>query len=284
VTEGDGGVTATFTIVRSAPLLAGATTVAFGTADATATAPAGVTPTAPPSHDWTAGGPPAEQPAERRAVVAVADGDGIADLFAAEGATVVRRGRAGAPPSTGEILAAIRSCAADRVVVLPNDRNVVATANAAAAEARADGIRAGVVPTRSAVHALAALAVRDPQRRFEDDVIAMAEAAGACRYAEVTIASREALTVAGRCRPGDVLALVEGEVNLIGQDFEATCRQLLDRLLAAGGELVTLVVGVGAPAGLADALAGHAAQRWPFVEVQSYVGGQPHYPLLVGVE
>ena len=115
-------------------------------------------------------------------------------------------------------------------------------------------------------------------------MIAMAEAAGACRYAEVTVASREALTVAGRCEPGDILALVEGEVNLIGHDLAQTCRDLLDRLLSAGGELVTLIVGADGPDGLAETLSAHVAASWPFVEVQVYPGGQPHYPLLVGVE
>jgi dihydroxyacetone kinase-like predicted kinase len=170
------------------------------------------------------------------------------------------------------------------VVVLPNDRNGVAVARAAAGEARELGIRVGVVPTRSPVQGLAALAVRDPERRFEDDVIAMAEAAGACRYAEITHAGREALTVAGRCQPGDVLALVEGEVNLIGQDLPQTCQLLLDRLLAAGGELVTLVTGEGAPDGLGPLLRSYVGEHWPFVEVQCYEGGQPLYPLLVGVE
>jgi uncharacterized protein len=141
-----------------------------------------------------------------------------------------------------------------------------------------------VVPTRSPVQALAALAVRDPAREFDDDVIAMAEAAGACRYAEVCHASRDALTMAGPCRRGDVLALVEGEVHLIGTDLVATCRDLLDRLLGGGGELVTLVIGAEAPPGLAEALTAHAAARWPFVEVHAYPGGHPHYPLLVGVE
>jgi uncharacterized protein len=138
--------------------------------------------------------------------------------------------------------------------------------------------------TRSPVQALAALAVRDEQRRFADDVIEMAEAAGACRYAEVTVASRASLTVAGRCEPGDVLALIEGEVSLIGRDPVAVGRDLLDRLLAGGGELVTLLTGANAPAGLADALTAHLAAAWPFAEVQVYDGGQPHYPLLVGVE
>jgi hypothetical protein len=155
---------------------------------------------------------------------------------------------------------------------------------AAATEARAAGVRVGVVPTRSPVQAMAAIAVRSPDRRFEDDVIAMAEAAGACRCAAVTTAAREALTVAGRCRPGDVLALVEGEVNLIGGELVQTCLALLDRLLAGGGELVTLLLGADAPDGLAETLRRHLARRWPFVEVHTYSGGQPHYPLLVGVE
>ncbi|MEV0716740.1 DAK2 domain-containing protein [Asanoa sp. NPDC050611] len=211
-----------------------------------------------------------------RAVVVVAAGSGIAAVFEAEGATVVAGN-----PSTGELLAAITATGAAHVVVLPNDPNTQPVAAAAAREATA-AVR--VVPTRSPVQALAALAVRDPAREFDDDVIAMAEAAGACRYAEVCYASRDALTVAGPCRRGDVLALVEGEVHLIGTDLTDTCRDLLDRLLGGGGELVTLVIGAEAPAGLAEALTAHAAAHWPFVEVHAYPGGHPHYPLLVGVE
>ncbi|MEH1102453.1 DAK2 domain-containing protein [Micromonospora sp. CPCC 205561] len=214
-----------------------------------------------------------------RAAVVVAAGAGIAALFAGEGATVVPGN-----PSTGELLDAVRATAAARVVVLPNDPDTHAVASAAAREAHALGVRVSVVPTRSPVQALAALAVRDPGRRFEDDVIAMAEAAGACRYAEVCYARREALTVAGPCRPGDVLALVEGEVHLIGSDLTDTCAAVVDRMLGGGGELVTLLSGADAPDGLAEAVREHVGRRWPFVEVQAYQGGQPHYPLLVGVE
>jgi DAK2 domain fusion protein YloV len=211
-----------------------------------------------------------------RAVVVVAAGDGIAALFADEGAVVVA-----ANPSTRELLEAITATGAAHVVVLPNDPNTQPVAAAAAREATA-AVR--VVPTRSPVQALAALAVRDPAREFDDDVIEMAKAAGACRYAEVCYASRDALTVAGPCRRGDVLALVEGEVHLIGTDLAETCRELLDRLLGGGGELVTLLTGADAPPGLADGLREHAAAHWPFVEVHTYTGGHPHYPLLVGVE
>ena len=190
----------------------------------------------------------------------------------------------GGKPSTGELLDAIRGCGASQVVVLPNDPDTEAVAGAAAREAETAGLRVSIVPTRSPVQALAALAVRDPARRFDDDVIAMAEAAGACRYAEVCVAVRDALTMAGPCRAGDVLALVEGEVNLIGGDLVETCRALLDRMLGGGGELVTLLTGADAPRTLVDDVRGHLAVRWPFVEVQAYDGGQPLYPLLVGVE
>ena len=215
-----------------------------------------------------------------RAAVVVAAGEGLAALFAAEGATIVP----GSSPSTGELLAGIRASGAGQVALLPADRATQSVAGLAAEQARAEGVQVGVVPIRSSVQALAALAVRDPGRRFEDDIIAMAEAAGACRYAEVCEAAREAVTVAGLCRPGDILALVEGEVNLIGADLRQTCVDLVDRLLTGGGELITLLTGTGAPGDLGGLLSAHLARRWPFVEVQLFDGGQPRYPLLVGVE
>jgi dihydroxyacetone kinase-like predicted kinase len=215
----------------------------------------------------------------QRGLVVVAPGPGLADIFAAEGAVVVD-----GTPSIRDVLAAVRATGAGRVVVFPNNGSVLAVAQAAAEEARSAGIRVGVVPTKSPVQAMAAIAVRDTSRRFHDDMIAMAEAAGACRYAEVTIATREALTVAGRCQAGDILGLVEGDVNVIGKDLTETCVTLLDRLLGGGGELVTLVLGAGAPGRLGDQLAVHLHQTWPFAEVRVYHGGQPLHPLLVGVE
>jgi dihydroxyacetone kinase-like predicted kinase len=130
---------------------------------------------------------------DQRGAVVVAAGDGLTALFEAEGAVVVDRN-----PSTAEMLAAVRGTGARSVVLLPNDANTHAVAVSAAREAETTGVRVSVVPTRSPVQALAALAVRDAQRTFADDVIAMAEAAGACRYGEVCTAQRDAFTVAGQ--------------------------------------------------------------------------------------
>jgi dihydroxyacetone kinase-like predicted kinase len=134
------------------------------------------------------------------------------------------------------------------------------------------------------VQGLAALAVFDATRSFADDVAAMAEAAGSTRWAEVTKAVREAMTMAGVCRPGDVLGLIEGDVVLIGDDVEAVAQELVDRMLAGGGELVTLISGQDAPQGLAERLSSYVEKSYPAAEAMTYDGGQPHYPILLGVE
>jgi len=218
-----------------------------------------------------------------RAVVAVAPGEGLGELFEAEGVRVVTGGPT-SHPSTAQVLDAIRGTAAAEVVLLPNHGDVAAVANAAAAQARHGGQDVAVVPTRSPVQGLAAVAVSDRERRFTDDVIAMAEAAAATRWAEVTVAVRDAMTSVGRCRAGDVLGLAEGDVVLIGPALPQLCCDLVDRLLLSGGEMVTLVVGSQAPAGLDDALTAHLKRAHPVVETVLYQGGQPHYPLLLGIE
>jgi DAK2 domain fusion protein YloV len=224
--------------------------------------------------------PPPAPVAGTRAVVAVVPSDGLAELFVGEGVRIV----AGRPSGVTEddILDEIIASTAHEVAVLPNDAGLVAIAGRAAVRAREAGRDVGVVPTRSPVQGLAAIAVADPARRFGDDVIAMAEAAAATRWAEVTLAEHEALTSAGRCRPGDVLGSAEGDVVVIGSDLAAVGRDLLDRLLSAGGEMATLVVGPD-PA-LGDAVSGHLAAKHPTIEVIRYDGGPAGVPLQVGVE
>ena len=218
-----------------------------------------------------------------RGVVAVTAGPGLGALFERAGAVVVDGGPT-ANPSTAELLAAIRRSGTCEVVLLPNDVNTVAVAGAAAAAARDEGFTVAVVPTRSIVQGLAALAVCDEARPFADDVAAMAEAAGSTRWAEVTTAVREAMTMAGVCRPGDVLGLIEGDVVLIGADVEEVARSLADRMLAGGGELVTVVAGSDAPEGLGERLSSYVQRTHRGAEAVAYDGGQPHYPVLLGVE
>ncbi|MFG1923634.1 DAK2 domain-containing protein [Cryptosporangium sp. NPDC048952] len=214
-------------------------------------------------------------PAYDRVVVAIVPGAGLAQLFAAAGAVPVA--------DVDALVDTVERTGASEVVLLPND-GAHAAAAAAAARAAGPGRTVSVLHTRSPVQGIAALAVAAAGRPFRDDVVAMAEAAAATRSAEVVVADRAGLTVVGPCDVGDVLALVDGDVVAIGADVAGVARDLLDRLLNAGGELVTLVTGAEAPPGLGDALNAHLHTRWPFCEVHLLDGGQPRSALLIGVE
>ncbi|MFG1958735.1 DAK2 domain-containing protein [Nonomuraea sp. NPDC049028] len=217
-----------------------------------------------------------------RGVVAVAAGDGIAALFEECGAVVVRRAP-GTRPTLPAMLAAIRE-AGGEVAVLPNDEGAGAVATAAAEVAREDGVVVSVLPTRATVQGLAALAVHDPLRRFDDDVVAMTDAAGHTRHGHLVVADREAVTSAGVCRPGDVLGLIDGDVSVIGGTLEEVATLVVDRMVAGGGELVTLVTGADAPVRLAAHVEAHLRVIRPDVDLVVYDGEQGGYPLLIGVE
>jgi DAK2 domain fusion protein YloV len=218
-----------------------------------------------------------------RSIVAVAAGPGLQALFEEAGAVVVSGGP-GRRPSTGQILEAITRCGAPEVVVLPNDHDSVRVAEIAARTAEADhGIRVAVIPTQAQVQGLAAMAVHEPGRAFDQDILEMTATARHARHGAVTIAAKQAMTMAGPCEPGDVLGVIEGDFAVVGADLYAVATGVLGRLLAGGGELVTLVAGE-ASEGLADRAAAWVDQEHPHVDVVVYDGGQERYPLLLSVE
>ncbi|MCF3962725.1 dihydroxyacetone kinase, partial [Streptomyces fuscigenes] len=233
-------------------------------------------------------GPSPDDPAPggeraQRAVVALVPGEGLAGLCGQAGATTLLV-HAGEPPASGELVEAIRRAHAREIVLLPNDPALRHTAAAAAAQARAEGVRVALIPTRAAVQGIAALAVHQPERRFDEDVVAMTSAAGATRYGELAIAERMAWTTAGICQAGDVLGLIDGDIAVIGTDLAATAAAVLDRMLSAGGELVTLVLGDDVPDALADGLEAHVRGGHLAVDTVVHRGGGRTAPLLIGVE
>ena len=217
-----------------------------------------------------------------RRLVAVVAGPGLAGLFEEAGAQVVQSAP-GRRASTGELLAAIEATGASEVVLLPNDPDTLGVAEAAARAAQETGVHVVVVPTRAQVQGIAALAVHEPGRPLDSDVVQMTAAARGARHGAVTVAVKDAMTTAGPCRAGDILGVVHGDFAIVGEDIYEVATGVLERLLGGGGELVTLVA--GAEAGdLADACEHWVGRAHPGVDVVVYEGGQDRYPLLVAVE
>jgi len=216
------------------------------------------------------------------AVVACAEGEGLAEVFGTAGAVVVPT-RPGLRASAGQLLDAIRSSGSQCVLVLPNDSDTELAAEAAASAAAEAGLEVHVVPSRSAVQGIAALAVFEPTAGVQDNLEAMSGAASATRQGAVTVARKRALTGAGWCNPGDVLGVVDGEVMAVGKDLAGVGSEVVAQLLAGGGELLTIIRGDGGGPELSAAVAASARERRD-VEVSIIEGGHAGYPLLLGVE
>jgi uncharacterized protein len=228
-----------------------------------------------------------------RAVLAAAPGPGIAELFAEAGAVPLPCAT-GRPPTSAQLSRAIADAGVEEIVVLVNDADGLAAASAAAEQVHrgSSGIRVAVVPSKAVVQGIAALAVHEPGRRFDADIVAMTAAAGATRHGALQIAEDDAWTMAGVCHAGDVLGLIEGDVALIASTLDEAALALVDRMVSAGGEMVTLVTGDGLDDGadglsaaeLVEAVTARVHARRPEMDVVAYDGGQSGWPLLIGVE
>ena len=228
--------------------------------------------------DWVADAATATRPC---AVVAVATGDGVTELLANLGVAVVVPGGQSMNPSTQQILDAVERAAGESVVVLPNNKNIVAVAEQAAALA---GRPVRVVPTHSVVEALAALIEYDAETPADDNAESMAAAAGRVRTGEVTQAVRDGHGACGPIATGDWIGITRAGIAVRADSAVGAAIGVVDELVLPSDELVTILIGADVGSADVEALRTHLAEARPEVEVEVHVGGQPLYPFLVGVE
>ena len=228
-----------------------------------------------------------------RAVLAVVDGDGAAELFASEGACVLQPSSEASDPaadiSAHQLIRAVVDTGAAQVMVLPNGYVAAEELVAGCTAAIGWGIDVVPIPAGSMVQGLAALAVHEPGRQAVNDGFTMARAAGAARHGSVRIAVESALTWAGRCYPGDGLGIAGDEVLIVAADAAGAAIGLLDLLLASGGDLVTVLIGAGIETeadamAVGDVLQQHVHDHHPGTELVTYRTGHRGDALLIGVE
>ena len=170
-------------------------------------------------------------------------------------------------------------------MVLPNDPDSVRAAQIAARTAEEDhAVRVAVIPTEAQVQGLAALAVHEPARSFDADVLEMTATARHTRHGAVTIAAKQAITMAGPCEPGDVLGVDRGRLRRRRQ--RPARRRRRGPRAAARRRRRAGHPGRAAPDGdgLAERCEEYVADRHAHVDVVVYDGGQDRYPLLMSVE
>jgi DAK2 domain fusion protein YloV len=216
--------------------------------------------------------------ADTSAVVAVAAGDGNRELIESFNAVVVDGGRT-MNPSTADLLAAIEAVQASEVVVLPNNGNVIMSAEQAADHSSK---KVRVVPTTSLQAGLAALVAFDGTRDAEANAAEMREAIASVATGAVTIASRDVELNGVAVRKGKWLGLADGHPVAGGNTFDEVAHAVLEHLLAEPRGVLTLLTGEE-PQPL-DTLLAELAAEHPDVELDVHAGGQPHYALLLSAE
>ena len=214
------------------------------------------------------------------AVVAVAPGEGLARLFREAGCAAVIKGGQTMNPSVRHILDAAESTGSENIIVLPNNPNVVATAEQAA---KASPLLQ-VVPSRSVPQGVAAILAFNPEESLERNLRAMRESLATVASIEVTQAVR-ATTLGGLAvASGQFIGLLEGELVTSGDSPEAALESALERVGLSSGQVVTLYRGQDARPEAPEEVLRRLESRAPGIQVDVVDGGQPHYHYLASVE
>ncbi|HEY8490829.1 MAG TPA: DAK2 domain-containing protein [Dehalococcoidia bacterium] len=223
----------------------------------------------------------AAAPTGRVSTVAVLPGDGLAEVARSMGATVVVHGGQTMNPSTQEILRAIDACPTDEVLVLPNNKNVMLSAQQAAKLASR---QVAVVPTRTVPEGMAALVALNPDADLEQNARAAEEAVASVQTAEITLAARDAGIGGLRIHAGQIIGIVNGDLSVAEETVDAAVEACLAQMVSPETGIITLYYGADVTEGEAGDLAGRLRERYPEQEVEVLRGGQPHYFYIVSVE
>jgi DAK2 domain fusion protein YloV len=220
-----------------------------------------------------------DAPPSTSGVVAVVAGDGNRRLFESLGTMTIVEGGQTMNPSTAELVKAIESTSAAEVVLLPNNSNVILSAEQAAGLADKP---VTVVPTDSLPAGLAAMLAFDPDQPAADNAAAMNEVLDEVKTGEVTIASRDVDMNGVSVQKGAWLGLADGKAVAGGPDFDDVAAAVAERLLQERHTVMTLLTGADEPD--LDGLLDRIQERHPDLELDVQAGGQPHYPLLLSAE
>lgn len=214
-----------------------------------------------------------------RAVAAFLDSGPLADLFSEAGAHAI------APAlRPHEIVDALLAIPNRELVVLPNGALTRSELAEVDAELRLHGRHVMIIPTQSVVQGLAALAVHDPDTSLSLDGFAMADAASAVRLARLETATDRALTLVGPCAAGDVLGYIGHDVAVIDTDSRVALTAVIDRLMASGGEMITILAGTHLAEEDLESVAADVTERYPDIELVTYRSGETGVLAHIGVE
>ncbi|MCE7904618.1 MAG: DAK2 domain-containing protein [Anaerolineae bacterium CFX3] len=215
------------------------------------------------------------------AVVVVSPGRGLSRIFASLGAAAVVEGGQTMNPSTQEILAAFENLPTDKVIILPNNKNIILAANQAK-EVTVKSV--AVVPSRTVPQGLTAMLAHNPDGEADAVAERMTKSLASVLTGEITVATRTVEIDGVSVESGQVIALLDGKLALSSPSVEDAVMKFLEKADAANRELITFYYGEDINRAEALRIADAAREKYPSQEIEVQEGGQPHYPFLISVE
>jgi len=223
-----------------------------------------------------------ESPAKPIGFVAIAAGSGTEAILRSLNVDCVVRGGQTMNPSTKDILEAIDSVNAEKVIVFPNNKNIIMAANNAAEISIKP---AAVVPTTSVPQSFTAMFAVDQDKGLAENVESMTAAIADVRSGEVTTAVKDAVADDGRAiHEGDVIGIADDAIKVLGSDISEVSLQLTDLLVDEDTDTLTLLAGSDMDDDAFEALQQAIEQRHPDIEIDAHRGEQPLYPLVMSAE
>ena len=215
------------------------------------------------------------------AVVVVSPGTGLTRIFASLGVAAVVAGGQTMNPSTQDILAAFENLPTDKVIILPNNKNIIMAAN----QARDVTVKqVEVVPSRTVPQGLTAMLSLQPDGEVAAVAEKMTKALSTVQTGEITIAVRSVEIDGVQCAEGQVIALLDGKLVAASDTLEEGCLKMLEKANASEQELITLYFGEDLSHTDAHRIADMVREKYPDQEIEVQEGGQPHYQFIISVE
>ena len=215
------------------------------------------------------------------AVVVVSPGAGLSKIFASLGAAATVEGGQTKNPSTQDILNSFENLPTDKVIILPNNKNIIMAANQAKEVTVKQVV---VVPSRTVPQGLAAMLSLNPEGELEAVAEKMIKALDNVKTGEITVAVRSVEIDGVKVDTGQVIALLDGKLVAAAGSVEEGCLALLDKAKAEEHELITLFYGENLSHAEANRIADLIRQKYPSQEVEVQEGGQSHYQFIISVE
>jgi len=226
--------------------------------------------------------PVEEKMEERRALIVVANGDGLEEIFKSIGADIIVSGGQSMNPSTYDIVKAINSAEADEVIIFPNNKNIILTANQAKKIARNKSVY--IVPTKNIPAGISAVLSYNPGSGMEENRYNMEEAAKKTKNGEITQAVRNANLMVGEIKKGEYIGLSDGKVRVISDDVVDATIDLVRDIASSTEEVITFYTGKDAIPEDNETIKKKLKKYFPKMDIEMHKGGQPLYPYIFSIE